>query len=141
MELLHPKACDFMVCKDYKNCFKICVSNMPNQPQDSTPHRFFIDHSVTIHHNISLKSLPCESPHRIFHQLLIIHFLINDLLLSKFIQTSHTDGVSVPKIISLYPLMIPLMAFSSSSFVFIQIRWGIFNFFASSNSDVLFIYY
>ena len=92
MELLHPKACDFMVCKDYKNCFKICVSNMPNQPQDSTPHRFFIDHSVTIHHNISLKSLPCEFPHRIFHQLLIIHFLINDLLLSKFIQTSHTGG-------------------------------------------------
>ena len=50
-------------------------------------------------------------------------------------------GVSETKIISLYFLMVSLMASSSSSFVFIQFRQGIFNFFASSNSDVLFIYY
>ena len=52
----------------------------------------------------------------------------------------HT-GVSGPKIISLYFVMVYLMTFSSSSFVFIQFRQGIFNFLASSNSDVLFIYY
>ena len=37
--------------------------------------------------------------------------------------------------------MVSLMTSSSSSFVSIQFRRGIFNFFASSNSDVLFIYY
>ena len=49
-------------------------------------------------------------------------------------------GVSEIKIISLYIKMVSLMASSSSSFVFIQFRRGIFNFFASSNRDVLFIY-
>ena len=34
--------------KDYKNCFKICFSNMSNQPQDPTPHRFFSQSSC--HH-------------------------------------------------------------------------------------------
>ena len=51
---------------------------------------YHINHCVTIHHNISLKSLPWEFAYRIFHQLLIIHFLINDLLLSKLLQTRHT---------------------------------------------------
>ena len=50
-------------------------------------------------------------------------------------------GVSKPNIISLYLLMWSLMASSSSSFVFIQFQRGIFNFFASSSTDVLFIYY
>ena len=50
-------------------------------------------------------------------------------------------GVSGPKIISLYFVIVSLMASSSSFFVFIQFRWGIFNFIASSNNDVLFIYY
>ena len=50
-------------------------------------------------------------------------------------------GVSELKIIFLYFALVSLMAFSSSSFVFIQFRQGIFNFCASSNSDVLFIYY
>ena len=44
-----------------------------------------IDHLVTIHHYISLKSLPCKFPHRISHQLLIIYMRINGLLLSKFL--------------------------------------------------------
>ena len=77
----------------------------------------FIDHRVTIYHNIFLsiivspsitiffyrsvspsitiffcKSLPCEFSHCIFHQLLIMYFLINDLLLSKFIQARCTRG-------------------------------------------------
>ena len=49
-------------------------------------------------------------------------------------------GLSAPKIISLYSIMVFLMAFSSSSLVFIQFRRGIFNFFVSSKNDVLFIY-
>ena len=49
--------------------------------------------------------------------------------------------VSEPKIISLYLVMMSLIASSSSSLVFMQSRRGIINFFASSNSDVLLIYY
>ena len=113
---------------------------MWNQPQDPTPHLFSYQPRVTIHHDIFLKSLPCEFPHRIFHQLQIIHMQINGLLLSKFIQTRHAAGVSELKIISLYLVMVPLIASSSSSFVFIQFRRGIFKFFASSNKVVLFIY-
>ena len=48
-----------------------------------------IDYCATIRPNISLKSLPCEFSHCIFHQPLIIHFLVNDLLLPKFIQARH----------------------------------------------------
>ena len=40
---------------------------------------------------------------------------------------------SEPKIISLYLVMVSLMASSSSSFVFIQFRRDIFNFFASAS--------
>ena len=42
--------------------------------------------------------------------------------------------VSELKIISVYPLMVSLIASSSSSFVFMQYRRGIFNFFASSTA-------
>ena len=48
--------------------------------------------------------------------------------------------VSEPKMIFLYLLMVSLMASLSSSLVFIQFRRGTFNFFASFNRDVLFIY-
>ena len=50
-------------------------------------------------------------------------------------------GVCYPKIISLYFVMVSLMASLSSSFVFMQFRRGIFNFFEISSSDVLFIYF
>ena len=50
-------------------------------------------------------------------------------------------GVSELKIISLYLVMVSLIASSISSYVFIRFRRGIFNFFSSSNSDALFIYY
>ena len=49
-------------------------------------------------------------------------------------------GISGPKIITFYLVMVSLMAFSSSSFVFIWFRQGIFNSFAFSNNNVLFIY-
>ena len=139
MKLLHL-TCDFMVYKDYKIglefIFPVCRINIRIQHLTSS----LFNHRVTIHHDFFLKSLLCEFPHRIFHQLLILYLLINDLLLSKFIQTGHTGrGVSELKIISLYLAMVSLMASSSTFFVFIQFRRGIFNFFASSNSDVLFI--
>ena len=50
-------------------------------------------------------------------------------------------GLSAPKILSLYLVIVPLIAFSSSSSFFIQFRRGIFNSFAFSSNDVLFIYY
>ena len=51
-----------------------------------------IYHRATIHHDVFLKSLPSEFLHHIFHQPLIIFFLVNDLPLSKLIQTRHTTG-------------------------------------------------
>ena len=111
---------------------------MWNQLQDLTPR--LSSYWSSYHHplqyfNISLKSLLCEFSHCIFHQPLIIHFLVNDLLLPKFIQARHT-GKGIWTKNNLFDLvMVPLMASSSSSFVFIQFWHGIFNVFASSNSD------
>ena len=127
--------------KTVKNRFKIYLSSMWNQLQDPTPHQFFIDNRVTIYHDIFLKSLLCEVPHRIFHQLLIMHMLINGLLLWNFIQTRHTAGGIPTKNNLLVHCDSVFEASSSSSLVFIQFPRGIFNFFASSNSDFLFIYY
>ena len=60
-----------------------------------------------------------------------------------FLRSSSRHAIQVrvpgPKIISLYFVMVSLMTSSSSSFVFIQFRRGIFNFFVSFNSDVLFV--
>ena len=97
---------------------------------------FSIYHRVTIHQNIYLKPVPSEFPHGIIHQRLVVHCFIDELLLSEFIQEAMKTGVSGAKI-----MMVSLMASSSSSFVFIQFQRGIFNFFANSNNDVLFIYY
>ena len=94
-----------------------------------------IDHPITIHHDISLKSLLCNFPHHIFYQLLIIYFLTNDLLLLKFLLACHTGRIIRTKV------MVSLMASSSSSSVLIQFQRGIINFFAGSNRNVLFIYY
>ena len=92
MKTCCPAAFDLMVYKDYKIdlklVFPICRINLRIHHLTCS----FINHRVTIHHNIFLKSLPRQLPHRIFHQLLIIHMLINGLLLSKFGQASHTGG-------------------------------------------------
>ena len=91
MKLLRLAACDFMVYKSYKISLKfvvpMCGINFKTQHLTS----LLINHCVTIHPDIFLKSLPCENPHRIIHQLLSIYFLINDLILSNFIQTHHKD--------------------------------------------------
>ena len=84
--------CDFMIYKDYKICLKfvfpICRINLRIQHITCS----FINHRITIHHEIFLKSFLCEFYRCIFLQSLIIYFLINGLLLSKFIQTCNTDG-------------------------------------------------
>ena len=92
MKLHRPTACDFKVYKDYKIglkfAFPVCRINLRIQHLTCP----FINHHVTIHHNIFLKSLPCKFPLCIFHQPLIIYFLINDLLLLKLLETRQTDG-------------------------------------------------
>ena len=84
--------CDFMIYKDYKIglkfVFPICRINLRIQHITCS----FINHRITIHHEIFLKSFLCEFYRCIFLQSLIIYFLINGLLLSKFIQTCNTDG-------------------------------------------------
>ena len=114
MNLLHPTACNFMVYKDYKIglkfVFPICRINFRTQHLTF----FLINHRVTIHHDNFLKSLPCEFPYRIIHQSLIVYMLINDLLLSKFIQARHTDGSIRTK----NSLLIPLDGVLDSFFKF-----------------------
>ena len=56
-----------------------------------------IKHRITNPHNIFLKFLSCKFLYRIIHQPSIIHMLINDLLLSKFIQTDHPGSVMQTK--------------------------------------------
>ena len=140
MKLLHL-TCDFMVYKDYKIglrfIFPICRIDIRIQHLTSS----LISRHVTIHQNISLKSL---------HASFLIKSSINfwsytfwSMTCCFWISSKHTmqAGVSEPKIISLYLVMVSLIASSSSSLVFIQFRQGILTFFASSNRDILFIYY
>ena len=140
MRLLHLPTCDFMVYEDYKISLKFVFPihgiNFRTQHLACSP----IYHRFTTHHNILLKSLPCEFPYRITHQLLIIYFLINDLLLSKFIQVRLTDGGMRTKNNLLVPCDGVFDGFFKLFLFFIHFRQGIFNIFASSYSDVLFIY-
>ena len=141
MKPLRPTASDFVVHKDYKIDLKFVspVSGISFRTHYLTCP--LINHRFIIYHNIFLKSLPCESPHSIFHQPLIIDMLIMLMACCFRSSSRHAMQVSELKIISLYLVMVSLMASSTSSFVFLQFRWGIFNFFASSHKDVLFIYY
>ena len=92
MKLLRLATCDVIVYKDYKIglkfIFPVCGINLRIHYITCS----LINHRVAIHHNIFLKSIPCEFSHYIFQQPLIIHFLVNNLLLSKFIQTRNTRG-------------------------------------------------
>ena len=133
MKLICPKACDFMVYKGYKNWLKIYLSSIWNQLQDPTPH-------------LSSYQSSCHHPSQYFFEVLPMR--VFSLYLPSAFDHTYTGqrygiqtGASEPKIISLYPLPVSLIASSSSSFVFIQFRRSIFNFFASSNRDVLFIYF
>ena len=89
MKLLRPMACAKTI-KFQPLKFVFPIRGIKFRTQHLTC--FLINHHVTIHHNIFLKPLPNEFPRRIIHQLLIMYFLINDLLLSKFIQACCTRG-------------------------------------------------
>ena len=138
MNLLHPTACDFMVHKHYKNrflrfIFPVCRINFRIQhltcPLISLyhhPSQYFFAAPLM---QVSSSYLPSAFDH--------IHA---DQWLTAFkvhLGAPCRGGVSQLKIISLYFLIVPLMVSSSSSFVFVRFRQGIFNFFASPNSNVL----
>ena len=137
--LLCLTVCDFMVYKDYKISLKNLLSNTWNQLQDPTPHLF--SYLSSCHHpswyffgdrtkRVSLTYHPSAFDHKLFF----------DDFRSSSVHVIQ-KGISALKIISFYLVMVSLMAFSSSFFVFIQSRRGMFNSFAFSNNDVLFIYY
>ena len=133
-------ACDFMVYKGHKISLKLVSPirrvNFRVRHLTCPP----IYHRVTIHHDIYLKPVPSQFPHRIIHQFLSVHFFIDNLLLWRFFQAHHADeGIWAKN--NLFVLCDGVFDnSSSSSFVFIQFWWGMFNFFASSNSKVLLIY-
>ena len=140
MKLLCPKACDFMVYKDYKNrlnfVFPVCGINFRIEHLTCS----FMNHRVTIHHNIFRS--PSHSSFLIVSSINLWWQTCWSMICCFRSSSRHAiqTGVSEPKIISLHNLMVSLIASSSSSFVFIQLRGGIFNSFASSNRDDLFIY-
>ena len=91
MKPLCLTACDFMVYKGHKVSLKLVspilrinfwVRHLTCPP---------IYHRVTIHHDIYLKPVSSEFPHRIIHQFLSVHFFIDDLLLRRFFQAHHAD--------------------------------------------------
>ena len=135
-------ASDFMIYKDYKNWFKTCLYSMWNQLQDPAPHLFLYRSSC--HHpslyfywsfsHASFLIVPSISPWS------DIFWSLTCCFRSSF-RHAMQMGVSEPKIISFYLVMMSLTVSSRSYFVFIQFRRGMFNFFASSHRDVLFIYY
>ena len=142
MKPLHLTACDFTVYKDNKNqplkpFFPISRINFRIQHLTCS----LINYLVAIHHNIFLKSLSCEF--LIVSSISFWSYIFWSIICYFRSSSRHAIqvGVSEPKIISLYFVVVTLMASGSSSFVFIQFRRGIFNFSASSYSDVLFIYY
>ena len=77
----------------------------------------------------------------ISHELLIIYFFLDYLLLPKFIQALHRYGAICTKNNLLILDNGILMAFSGSCFAFRQFRRAIFNSFAYSNNVVMFIYF
>ena len=92
MNLPHHTKHDFIVFINHKISLKLVFPKFGINFRIQHHACTLIYHCVTIDLDIFLKSFPCEFPYRIFHQPLIIHVLINDLLLSMFIQARHTDG-------------------------------------------------
>ena len=77
--------------KTIKSTLKICFANMWNQLQDRTPHLFSC---LSMCHHPSqyfFEAPPKRVSLRHHSSNLIIHFFINDLLLSMFIQARHTE--------------------------------------------------
>ena len=78
--------------KTIKSTLKICFANMWNQLQDRTPHLFSCL-SMCHHPSQYFFEAPPKRVSLTHHSSnLMIHFFINDLLLSMFIQARHTEG-------------------------------------------------
>ena len=121
MKLLHPMACDFMVYKDNKNWPKTCFSSMWNQLRDPEPH-------------LSSYRSSCHHPSQYFFEALPMpvfslyppsafdHTFFLSMICCFQSSSRHAvqAGISEPKIISLYLMIVPLMASSSSFYVFVQ---------------------
>ena len=120
--------------KTIRSTLKICFSKTSNQLQDPTLYLF--SYQSSSHHPITIFFWsPSQAG----------YLTVSPINFLSYAYWSYEHamqvGLAAPKIISLYFVMVSLMASSSSSFVFIQFRQGMFNFLASSNSDMLFIYY
>ena len=110
---------------------------MQNQPQDQTP-RLFSYQSSCHHPSQYFFESPSHASFLVVSSISFWSYIFWSMTCCFRSSSRHAIqvGVSRPKIIYLYPVMVSLMDSSSSSFVFIQFRRGKFNFFASSNSDV-----
>ena len=132
---------NFMVYKGYKIglkfIFAICGINFRIQHFACSP----INHRITIYHNIFWS--PSHASFLTVSSINFWSYTCWSIICCFRTSSRHViqKGVSEPKIIFLYTLMVSLIASSSSYFVFIQFRRGIFIFFASSNRDALLIFY
>ena len=132
MNLPHHTAYDFIVYKDHKINLKFVFPIHGINFRIQQVACSLINHRITIHYDIFLKSLPCEFPYCIIYRPLIIHMLINDLLLS-FIQARHTGRDIRTK----NNLLIPFDGVFDSFFRFDEV----YSTFVQVLTDVLFIYY
>ena len=124
MKLFYPTACDFMAYKGHK-----IGLNVPFQYVESVsgPNTSPVLPAIIVSPFITI--FFWSSSHSSFvtvsstSLLSCIYWLMTCCFGSSFRHAMQV-GVSGPKIISLYPVMVFLMASSSSSFVFIQFWWG-----------------
>ena len=126
MKLLRLTESDSWSTKTIKSAFKIYLSNTCNQLQDPRLHLFSYLSSCHLSSLYFSEACPqwVSLPYHpsVFDHTLFCRWCCFQISSKHFIQI----GLSTPKIISLYIVMVFLMAFSSSSFVIIQFGWGIF---------------
>ena len=141
MKPLRPTSCDLMVHKHYKIDLKLVFPTCRSTSGFTTsPVLLSIIMSPSI--TIFFRS-PSHANFLIESSISFWSYTCRSMACCFWSSARHAIqvGVSELKIIFLHLVTVSLMASSISSFVFIQFWRGIFNFFASSNSDVLFIYY
>ena len=132
MKYPHPTICGFMILNVY-------IYNEYNQPQYLRLHLFSW---LSICHH----PLPCFSEHYARPASLLDHFKdFYNILYHQLppVSSGHFKhiGLSIPKIISLYLIMVSWMNFLSSFSVSVQFQWGIFNYFAFSSNFFLLVHF
>ena len=129
MKLLHPKTCDFTVYKDYKigpwNLFFLHMKSIWRSNTSPVLLSIIVSLSVMI-----FFWSPFQAS---FLNVSAINFWSYTFLSRTCCLWSSTKHaiqakLTAPKIVFLYFLMVSLMPSSSSSFLFIQFRRGMFNF-------------